>query len=73
MVLTTKEASYIIVLGIVISVLPISSTSFCASGKTQLALGALNIHATSEPSSIRPPEGLRVVAAGIMFVDMVFR
>ena len=30
MVLTTKEASYIIVLGIVISILPISSTVFAA-------------------------------------------
>jgi len=33
MVLTTKEASYIIVLGIVISVLPISSTAQISFGK----------------------------------------
>ena len=32
MVLTTKEASYIIVLGIVISVLPISSTARTCGG-----------------------------------------
>jgi hypothetical protein len=40
MVLTTKEASYIIVLGIVISVLPISSTS----AERELFLGHLIYH-----------------------------
>jgi hypothetical protein len=49
------------------------NTSGRASGKTPLALGALNIRATSEPSSIRPPVGLRRAAAGMVFVVMVFR
>jgi hypothetical protein len=46
----------------------------CASGKAPLALGAVNIPATSEPLSFQPLAGLWCTAAGLMFVVvMVFR
>jgi len=41
-------------------------------GQMPVPLGALNIHATSTPSSIRPPVEIRDATAGFVFVIIMF-